>query len=186
MIAPVHSLGPGERVCLWTQGCSKHCSGCISPELQSFRGERIDDSTLSNIVIRTAQLNSCDGLTISGGDPFEQADALHKFLRSVRNKFNDILVYTGYELSEIKAGRSGFAGIECLSLIDVLIDGKYVDSLNEPYCVLRGSKNQTIHFFNKALEKKYSEYMNHGRIIESFSHNDTIIVTGIPNRRSSL
>ena len=71
MLAPVHALGPGERVCLWTRGCSKRCPGCISPEMQPATGPQVPEELLAQILTETAVKNSCRGLTVSGGDPLE-------------------------------------------------------------------------------------------------------------------
>ena len=182
ILSPVHALGPGERVCIWTQGCSKQCKGCISPELHPFSGNEIDETVLANIIIRVAQKNSCDGITISGGEPVEQPKSLLKLLKLLHAQVNDILVYTGFELADILSGALGNDAKMCLDYLDVLIDGKYVEALNRSDCVLRGSANQTIHFLRKDLAPKYAQYMKQGRILESFVHNQTTIVTGIFNK----
>lgn len=182
ILSPVHSLGPGERVCIWTQGCNKRCKGCISPELQPFSGNEIDESILANIIIQVARKNDCKGITISGGDPFDQAHSLRKLLALLRNQFDDILVYTGFELADIQSNLLGADAKICLEYIDVLIDGKYIDELNFNNCVLRGSANQKIHFINKELVPLYAEYMKRGRILESFVHNQDTIITGIFNK----
>ena len=88
ILAPVHSLGPGERVCLWTQGCNKNCKGCVAPEMQPFIGKDIDDVSLGEVIIQAAKARNCNGLTISGGDPFEQPEALLALLKTVRNSFD--------------------------------------------------------------------------------------------------
>lgn len=183
MLSPVHSLGPGERVCLWTQGCSRRCPGCISPELQSMSAPEADEALLADILLRTAESGNCGGLTVSGGDPFDQPEALLRLLKLVRGGFEDILVYTGYELARIRDGVCGQAGVQCLEYIDVLIDGPYMEERNTPECVLRGSDNQVIHFLDPSLKPVYEGYMEQGRVLETFSHNDTMIITGIPNRR---
>lgn len=182
ILSPVHSLGPGDRVCLWTQGCKKRCKGCISPELQPYSGNEIDEDVLAKILIQVARKNNCTGITISGGDPLEQSQALLKLLTLLRNEFDDILVYTGFELQDIQDGLVGIGAKKCLDYLDVLIDGKYIDELNYKDCVLRGSSNQNIHFINKGLAPIYAEYMKQGRILESFVHNQNTIVTGIFNK----
>lgn len=185
ILSPVHSLGPGDRVCLWTQGCNKRCKGCISPELQPYSGNEIDEDVLAKILIKVARKNNCTGITISGGDPLEQPQALLKLLTLLRNEFDDILVYTGFELQDIQDGLVGIEAKKCLDYLDVLIDGKYIDELNYKDCVLRGSKNQELHFINKALAPIYAEYMKQGRILESFVHNQNTIVTGILNKEET-
>lgn len=182
ILSPVHSLGPGDRVCLWTQGCKKRCRGCISPELQPYSGNEIDEDVLAKILIQVARKNNYTGITISGGDPLEQSQALLKLLILLRNEFDDILVYTGFELHDIQDGLVGIDAKKCLDYLDVLIDGKYIDELNYKDCVLRGSSNQNIHFITKGLAPIYAEYMKQGRILESFVHNQNTIVTGIFNK----
>lgn len=179
ILAPVHSLGPGERVCLWTQGCKKNCKGCISPEMQLQVGKNIEEASLGEVIKQAALARQCRGLTISGGDPFEQEEALFALLKFVRPAFDDILVYTGYELSELLAGTAGNEGKECLKYIDVLIDGRYIDEKNTRDCVLRGSSNQKIHFLNDSLRDEYEKYMKKGRVLESFVHGENTIITGI-------
>lgn len=186
MLSPVHSLGPGARVCLWTQGCSKGCVGCISPELQTDGGSIADSTKLAQLIVGVASQGGCRGLTVSGGDPFEQAEELLLLLVNVRDSFDDILVYTGFTLAEINDGSAGEAGKECLSYIDVLIDGRYQRELNTPDCVLRGSSNQIIHFFNEEKKDVYTEYMKKGRIIETFRHKDSTIITGILNEEENI
>lgn len=185
ILSPVHSLGPGERVCIWTQGCSKRCEGCISPELQLFKGPEVSERNLAEVIIWVAQKNKCNGITISGGDPFEQSRPLFKLLKLLRNEFKDILVYTGVELEEIQSGSLGVAAQRCLEYIDVLIDGKYIDALNFNNCVLRGSSNQRIHFINSEIADVYAEYMKRGRIIECFTHGRDMVVTGILNKEDA-
>lgn len=182
ILSPVHSLGPGERVCLWTQGCSKRCGGCISPELQPFTGREADEGALARILLQVAEKNGCTGITISGGDPFEQPRSLLRLLKLLREGFDDILVYTGFTLRDIQDGLAGSEAKECLDYIDVLIDGAYIDALNRKDCVLRGSANQKIYFFKESLAPAYAEYMKQGRILESFVHAPDTIVTGIRNK----
>ena len=183
MLSPVHSLGPGERVGLWLQGCARSCPGCISPELQPVTGSETEERLLADILLRTASIGKCRGLTVSGGEPFLQADALLRLLELVRDGFEDILVYTGYTLEELRRGDRGPAGAECLDRIDVLIDGPYIRERNRPDCVLRGSDNQTIHYLDPEAAGRYGAYLARGRILESFSHDGAVILTGIPDRR---
>lgn len=169
-------------MCLWTQGCKKRCKGCISPELQPYGGNEVDENVLAKILTQVARKNNCTSITISGGDPLEQPQALLRLLAILRNEFDDILVYTGFELQDIQDGLIGIEAKKCLDYLDVLIDGKYIDELNYKDCVLRGSSNQNIHFINNELAPIYAEYMKQGRILESFVHNQNTIVTGIFNK----
>lgn len=182
ILAPVYALGPGPRIAIWVRGCSKKCQGCMSEELQSKNGNSVDEKDLAEVVIRLAKINGIKALTVSGGDPFEQAESLNVFLKMVRSHFNDILVYTGFTFDEIQAGIAGQSGLDCLRVIDVLIDGRYEEQNNDNDCVLRGSANQKIIFLNKAIESVYRDYLKKGRMIEPFIHNDETIIVGILNR----
>jgi anaerobic ribonucleoside-triphosphate reductase activating protein len=181
ILSPVHSLGPGERLCIWTQGCGKKCMGCISPELQEPSGLDIDEEILWKLMQQIADKNDCSGLTVSGGDPMEQPDSLLMLLEKARSRFEDVLVYTGFSIEDILKGCAGGAGIKCLDYIDVLIDGRYVKELNTSDCVLRGSSNQKITYLNEKMKPIYEEYMKQGRIVETFAHNQKTIITGILN-----
>ena len=181
ILGPVHSLGPGERLCLWMQGCSKKCEGCISPEMQPSDAPNLDYRLVAELTIDMARKNHCTDLTISGGDPLEQGEDLLEYLQLVRASFRDILVYTGFTMQEIMDEEAEASKRKLLSLIDVLIDGRYIDSLNTDDCVLRGSSNQVIHYLNPNVRGWYEEYMKKGRIREPFLMGDQVVMTGIRN-----
>ena len=183
MLAPVHSLGPGSRVVLWTQGCKKQCPGCISPEFQCFSEEKeIPVKLLASILKETAARNGTGKLTISGGDPFEQPEELFSLLREIQDDFDDILVYTGYLYEEIKDGSLSLEAEAALAFVDVLIDGPYVESLNVPEAVLRGSENQRILYLNQSKKEEYESYLKEGRRVETFVHDGTVSFVGILDR----
>jgi len=141
---PVTALGPGARVVLWVAGCQKRCDGCISPEM-------LDPAAGRPIPVRTLlqRLTSLDpqleGLTISGGEPFDQAAAFVALLRDLRQLRSawDVMAYSGYTLQEICRDMTGRA--EMLNYIDVLIDGPFRKDIPPQYA-LAGSGNQTIHY----------------------------------------
>lgn len=186
MLSPVHSLGPGERVCLWTQGCRRDCPGCISPELRPLAGAETEEGLLADILARSARSGNCEGLTVSGGEPFLKPASLLRLLTLLDGVFEDILVYTGYTLEELRDGACGPEGQSCLERIGVLIDGPYLRERNRPECVLRGSDNQRIHYLDPLLRERYEAYLLQGRTLESFSHGGNVILTGIPNRRDEI
>ncbi|MGN0496378.1 MAG: 4Fe-4S single cluster domain-containing protein [Lachnospiraceae bacterium] len=180
MISPIHSLGPGERIGIWLQGCSKNCKGCLSPEMQKFDTmKNIPVEMLTAIIIDEAKRNNCDRLTISGGDPFEQAEELLVFLAKIRPHFSDILLYTGYTLDEIN---KSIEKSECLKFIDVLIDGRYEEIQNKGSSKLYGSDNQKVYFFNQKLIDDYIDYEDENHLLESFFHEGKVITVGIQRR----
>lgn len=185
ILTPVHALGPGERIGLWTQGCSKNCPGCISPELQSFDAPNIQPVKIAEILLRLAEQKKYHRLTISGGDPFEQPEDLKVVLELVREQFDDILIYTGYTYEELINMENKQDNLEILKNTDVLIDGRYIENKNNKQCILRGSDNQRIIFINEHVKKDYQIYLQEPRKMEIFRHDDKIILVGIRNREET-
>ena len=183
VLYPIPSLGPGERAVIWTQGCSKRCPNCISPEMQDFNSSR--DIPAGTLVSRIRDMlggEVPDGFTISGGDPFEQPEELLTLLEQLHDISEDILVYTGYEYAELQH----LLGEEYLSRIRrctaVLIDGRYIHELNDNLCPLRGSTNQNMIFFNEAFRERYEVYCAQGRTIKNIYTDDRLISVGIYNK----
>lgn len=181
IIAGVETLGPGKRICIWVNGCKRNCPGCVSPELQPFRPENERDITqiLSQFV-----LDADTGVTISGGEPFEQTAALAELIRFLRsNGVEDILVYTGYTYEELQARKTDLSDTRyVLENIGVLIDGPYVDERNRNVGNLKGSDNQRVIFVNGKLKPKYDEYYSDERRMQEFFMFPHYIGVGIPTK----
>ena len=157
VLAPVVSLGPGERIVVWTAGCSKHCAGCISPQWRDQLPEQdVDVDELAQMLLDTAREHGVHRLTVSGGDPLEQASELMKLLSIIRGAYDDILVYTGFTLEELPRAIGTDVWEALKPLIDVLIDGPYVDELNVPDCALRGSTNQRVIYLSDRPQARAS------------------------------
>ncbi len=140
---PVTALGPGERAVLWVAGCPRDCPGCISPEMQPY--DAGEDVTVAALAARLERIAApLDGVTISGGEPFDQAEALTELLErlhDIRPEWN-VLVYTGYLMEELPADPARAA---LLKRVDILADGPYRQEIprNHP---LTGSGNQRVHY----------------------------------------
>ena len=124
--------GPGNRDVIWFKGCSLHCKNCINPELWSFEG-----AELFSIDEAIANLKS-KHLTLLGGEPLQQDDIL-PFIKALKRKRIGIVLFTGYEQSELSGDMKLAA-----DLCDVVIYGRYVDKLRDDSLYLRGSLNQSI------------------------------------------
>ena len=183
MLAPVVSLGPGERIAIWTSGCSKHCAGCISPELRMQLPEQdVDVDELAQMLLDTAHVHGVHRLTVSGGDPLEQAPELVKLLTTIRCAYDDMLVYTGFTFEELPQVIGADTWETLKSLIDVLIDGPYVDELNVPDCALRGSTNQRVIYLSDRPHDDYDQYLQQPRQLQNFVQDGTVNTVGIANR----
>lgn len=144
--------GVGVRVTLFVSGCTNHCFNCFQPETWDFDyGKPFTAETEAEIF---AELDKpfIAGLTLLGGDPFEPCNqrALVPFLRRVRARYPDktIWAYSGFALDrELTVDGSHprcEVTDEMLSMLDVLVDGRYVDELRNISLRFRGSSNQRI------------------------------------------
>src|SRR4051812_31837615 len=148
---PVTTLGFGRRVGIWTQGCSIHCPGCIN---QDTWAERPESKIAIPKLIKgiSPWLAQADGVTISGGEPFDQPSGLNRLVEALRASFTgDILVYSGYPLPKLVTDFP-----EILRLIDVLISEPY-DAKAPQTRTLRGSDNQIITLLSPLGRARYPQ-----------------------------
>ena len=176
ILYPVRVLGPGKRIGVWFCGCHRRCPGCSNPELWE-RQERYKTSfvTMMNLVQHICAAQQVDGFTLTGGDPFEQPDALKELLPAFSRITNDILAYTGYTFAQIQERYPDLA-----AQMGVLIDGEYIESRNTGV-LLRGSDNQNIIVLDKSLRPKYQDYLSNmtQNEIQNFTTMDGVISVGI-------
>ena len=146
---PVTVLGIGERIGLWTQGCSLKCEGCMSKHTWDFNsGERI---YFNELFEKLKKFNS-KKITISGGEPFEQKYFL-EFLKALKElEFEDIFVYSGFEWDYLKENFN-----KHLEYIDAIVCGKFIKGKESEY-IYKGSDNQELIILNKNLLNEYIEY----------------------------
>lgn len=134
-------LGPGRRYAVWVQGCSLRCSDCISSQWLPFGGGvRVGVDELAGRILASGR----EGLTLSGGEPFEQPDALVELIDLVRRgRDMSVMSFSGYTLERLR--HTGNAGQrELLSRLDILVDGPYLRDRHGDLA-WRGSSNQRVH-----------------------------------------
>ncbi|ACV22515.1 anaerobic ribonucleotide reductase-activating protein [Slackia heliotrinireducens] len=176
VINNIETLGPGSRIVVWTVGCSKRCPGCANPELwEASDANRIDNDQLAEALVRMAKASGTRAITFTGGDPLEQPDDLAWVLRSIRPAFDDVLVYTGYVAEDVQ----DLLDSEFDGLIDVLIDGPYVESLNDGVCALRGSTNQRVMVLNPVLQAAYDDALSEPRRVQNLYFDNRAMSVGI-------
>ena len=140
---PVTSLGPGRRVVLWVAGCSRRCPGCISPELLTSQAGH--EVSLDALLERLCRIEGeIDGITLSGGDPVDQAEPVAALLRALRARrpLWNVMVYTGYTLAQMQQDPGGMGAL--LPCVDLLVDGPFLREV-PPVHPLAGSGNQQLH-----------------------------------------
>lgn len=176
-----HALGPGLRYAVWTQGCPFHCDGCITPE-----GREMTDRMVVSVEDLAADIclsKAIDGITISGGEPFLQADALSQLLRIVRERRPNlsVILFTGYLFQDLQWNQAR----NVLSYVDLLIDGPYIPTRNDGIG-LRGSSNQRLHFLTDRLINYMDELNSGPRKNEIYIHDTYQKTIGIPFKKSLL
>lgn len=165
--------GPGLRSCVWLQGCHLRCKGCFAKELWEFEEHLLctPDDLMSKVP------SKAEGITILGGEPFEQEEGLSLLLEFAWNKGLSTIVFTGYTLEDIQT-KANKTIHSILSHIDVLIDGPYIESLKSFDVPLIGSKNQRFHF----LTNRYSmNDFSNNKYEVLISKNGVIGINGMGN-----
>ena len=142
--------GIGVRVSLFVSGCTRHCKNCFNPQTWAFDYGRPFTEETEEELLQALTPAYISGLTVLGGEPFEPANqkALLPCLRRVRGRFpqKSIWCYTGCTLeTELLTGsHHGEETQEILSLLDVLVDGPFVEELKDIRLRFRGSSNQRL------------------------------------------
>lgn len=137
------SDGYGLRYSIYFAGCAHHCPGCHNPQSHDpAAGEPLTDEGFDRICEAIRANPLLDGVTLSGGDPLLQPEAMCRFLRALKERTGqNVWCYTGYTLEECLADPARRA---CLRYIDTLVDGRFVEALRDPRLDFRGSSNQRI------------------------------------------
>ena len=133
--------GPGFRYVLFVQGCPHHCPECHNPESWSF--EAGTEMSVEEIYKDIKKRPHNTGITFSGGEPFCQVHELLELARIAKKDGYSLISYTGYTYEEL-IERNDEETNELLSLLDILIDGRYIKELRNLTLLYRGSENQRL------------------------------------------
>ena len=135
--------GAGIRFAIFMQGCLRHCNGCHNPEAQALCGGRFVDTC--EIISAVKKNPLLDGITLTGGEPFLQIDAVNELARETKELGLNVWCYTGFTYDEIQP--------HWLRYIDVLVDGAYIENLRDLELRFRGSSNQRIIDVKRSLQQ---------------------------------
>ena len=170
------ALGPAQRYALWVQGCNKRCPGCISPDAQPLDGGyTVEVECLVHEILSQPDI---EGITISGGEPYLQQAALCELIDAVRSQRDfGVIVYTGMIYEEV-------AEQPLTKCCDLLIDGEYIDALNDDLS-LRGSSNQRIICITNRYANIVDNYYGRpGRKMEFLLNDGKMSMVGIPSKNT--
>lgn len=180
-------LGPGKRAVLWVHGCERDCPGCIGHRYKGEEPGTWREASAEQLATWYASLD-VDGLTISGGEPMLQAGELARMVGLIREKADcGVIVYTGYVYEELLELAKGNPGIRAfLGQIDLLIDGPYVQALDDgrPYV---GSSNQRLIALTPRYEQDIPAYYEQAtaRKIEIRLSEQGTIMMGVPAKEQA-
>lgn len=132
--------GPGIRFTVFFQGCPHHCPGCQNPETWPFEGG--SPYTPAQLLALVQRNPLAKGVTLSGGEPFAQAQEMIPFVELLRRHGYEVASYTGYTFEELLAGTQ--AQRQLLALLDTIVDGRFLQQQLTLDLRFRGSRNQRI------------------------------------------
>ena len=151
--------GVGVRTVLFVSGCTHHCKGCFQPETWNFDyGERYTKETEDEI-IESLRPDYVDGITLLGGEPFEPENQreLVKLLRRIKKELPQKTVwsFSGYTYEELTGDSRAVCEVtnEMLSMLDVLVDGEFVEAKKNISLRFRGSENQKLIDMNQTRKE---------------------------------
>lgn len=130
--------GPGFRTSIYCAGCRHQCPGCHNPQSWAFDGGR--EMTIEQIM-KIIEADPYANVTFSGGDPMYQASGFAELAREIHKRTNkDIWCYTGFTFESLINPEQR----ELLELLDVLVDGPFIEKLRDTDLLFRGSSNQRL------------------------------------------
>ena len=147
--------GPGLRRVFFSQGCKHNCKGCFNKETHDFNGG--EDKDMDELIRSTLDNPFINGVTFSGGDPFERAKEFTYMAKKFKGNGLDVWSYTGYKFEELIKDKEK---MELLSNIDVLVDGKFEEDKKSNDLKFKGSSNQRIIDVKNSLSENESKLID--------------------------
>ncbi len=153
----------------------------MSPSSRPLDGGRaVDVEDVIHAILN--EKDNIEGITISGGEPFLQTDGLYYLLKAIREKTKlGVIIYTGFTLEQLKTSGSEKVDSILARMADLIIDGEYVDELNDGMA-LKGSSNQKLNFLTDRYLKDKELYESHKRDAEVFASEKDLFFVGIPSK----
>lgn len=181
VVEDTEAEGPGHRFALWVQGCSLRCPGCCNPEMFSAdKGGALHE--VDALVQRVLAVPGLEGVSILGGEPFEQPEALAELCTRLREAGRSVMVFSGYTLEELRALNSPHVE-RALAAIDLLVDGRFEQDKPDTARRWIGSTNQTLHF----LTARYSaDDFRAPNTVELRFEKGTLAINGWPAAADAL
>src|SRR5579864_994244 len=185
--------GPGRRAVLWFQGCTLRCPGCWNPTTHMF--DVVNECTADEIAEWIVQCSNIEGVTFSGGEPFQQAEALLELCQQVNAKRPELSLglFSGYTIRELSAGRWQYRSAhdsrwhcgapelfeQIKAHLDFGVFGSFVRARATSAKPLCGSENQEVVFFTNRYSM--SDLRPQSCEINISPNGEKMTVTGFPS-----
>lgn len=168
--------GFGVRTVIWTQGCSHNCPFCQNPQTHDFEGGALFE--IEDIKEELNLLENQDGITLSGGDPLFQIEAVTEIAKYAKNIGLNVWCYTGFAYEKIvEMGKKNNKYLEFLNYLDVLVDGKFEHDKKDLTLLFRGSSNQRlINVVETLKQNKIILIPESDGIMESFTKKEKMYI----------
>lgn len=179
--------GPGVRAVIWVQGCTIGCRGCYSASTHLHEASSLHPP--SEIADWLQSIPDIEGVTFSGGEPFEQAAAVLETINSIRENMGSdfsVFVYTGYAIEFLRKSNDRNVH-DLLNAIDILSAGPFDYKLRDETLLWRGSSNQSLHFLsNRYNAFQIEEWSKISPLEEITLRSDSIDFTGFVGPKSKM
>ena len=169
--------GPGSRSVVWVQGCTIGCLGCYNVHMQPHKPVKLLDP--QELGRQLAEINGTVGITISGGEPFQQAQGCAILAETTRKAGKSVMVFTGYPLEDLQNSTDNSVQ-RFLKSIDLIVAGPYIQELKCESRMWRASSNQTFHYLNQDTQADMAA--SESATIEVKSDGDNVLLTGFPDQ----
>jgi anaerobic ribonucleoside-triphosphate reductase activating protein len=172
--------GPGKRYALWVQGCPIKCPGCCNPEMIPFEDrEFLSVEDLLEEIRVAKEEQGIKGVSLLGGEPMIQAEALVPLAQGVQEMGLTVMIYTGYNHVFLSKGKKPGA-IDLLKATDLLVAGPYLKERPDTTRRWIGSTNQTIHALSDAYKELVESWDTSPNTLEVRLVDGKIMINGDP------
>jgi anaerobic ribonucleoside-triphosphate reductase activating protein len=177
-MARSRSNGPGLRAVVWAQGCTIGCPGCYNSSTHPHVAESLYSP--SEIASWVLSIDGIEGVTFSGGEPFEQAAAISQTISLIQEKkpYLSIFTFTGFDFQTLKSSTDDSVQ-KLLAVTDIISSGPFISKLRDSSLLWRGSSNQELHYLTERYSSKTESIWNDDSPYEEYHmHQGLIHFTG--------
>tara|TARA_B110000003_G_C16600856_1_gene515554 strand:- start:264 stop:845 length:582 start_codon:yes stop_codon:yes gene_type:complete len=165
--------GPGLRFVIWVQGCTLACKGCWNKNFWPKEGG--NNRSIESLVTQISTTESIEGITILGGEPLEQPEAVLDLINSVQRLNLSIFLYSGFETHELNSTQK-----KCIEASDIVVLGRYDEQKRNINLRWRGSSNQVLQFPTKRYRDMQFEERGECEVI--IDDDGSVRILGYPDQ----